>query len=526
MLSIFRLLYIGLQFFRYGLDGELNHPNSPTIVKLLSYLMPGRYLFSRQTRGQRIRKFLEKLGPVYIKFGQILSTRPDLVPEDIFSELSLLQDDVAPLDAKSVNRILQSYYQEPVETLFANFESTPIASASIAQVHGVTLHSGQAAVIKLVRPNIRKKIIRDLRYMNFFAGLLEKVHPDGQRLHPKEVVADYEYTILNEIDLEHEAANTSLLRENFKNSRDLYVPEIFWDYSNKNILCMERIQGIPVGNIAALEQANIDFKKLSERAVRIFFTQLLEHNFFHADMHPGNVFVDVSDPQDPSFIALDCAIMGSLEDKETITLAQLLNATFSRDYPLAAKIMIDSGWVDRTTSTPELASAIRTANEAVFAKPISEISFATQLMQLFFTGRRFNMQVQPSLVLLQKTLFNIEGLGKQLYPDLDLLQTAKPFIERWLKNRYSPLSVLRRHKKDLPLLIDKAPEIIEQLINPPVIVEPKKNNSNNFKKFLALLGASGLALLSAFKPALITNASPWLFLAGGIVLSWLWFSKN
>ena len=453
---------------KYRLDLLLDKQKLPWAAR--AFLIPAM-LFGRASgsRGERLRKSLEDLGPIFVKFGQLLSTRPDLVPEDISYELSQLQDNVPPFSSELFKNNIEAALGGSVNDLFKSFEPTPLASASVAQVHAAVLTDGSDVVIKAVRPDIESTIRKDLSLLYTLAKLVLKYSEDGQRLHPVEVVKDYESVIIDELNLQSEGANASLLRHNFSNSELLHVPEIHWSYSNRDVLVMERIYGIPVTNVDQLKASGIDFKMLAERGVEIFFTQVFEHNFFHADMHPGNIFVDATNPKSPSYIAIDCAIMGSLSSEDQFYMARNLLAMFQRDYRLVAELHIRSGWVPKDTSINDFTSAIRSVCEPIFQRPLHEISLGHMLIDLFSTARRFNMEVQPSLVLLQKTLLNIEGLGRQLYPNLDLWKTAQPYLERWLKDRYSPKGLIRQFKRNAPDWIEYFPQI------PPMIFQALKN---------------------------------------------------
>jgi ubiquinone biosynthesis protein len=389
----------------------------------------------------------------------MLSTRRDLLPEDIADELAKLQDDVPPFPEAQSIAIIEQGLGKPVDELFASFVATPMASASVAQVHAATLHSGQEAVVKVIRPDIEPIIRQDIALLFTLAKLVAKYLPDGRRLRPVEVVSDYELVILDELDLGREAANASQLRRNFEDSKLVYVPEVYWDYTCHTVFTMERISGIPVTDMEALRAKGADMKVLGERGVEIFFTQVFRDSFFHADMHPGNIFVDASNPADPTYIAVDCAIVGSLSDADQYYLARNLLAVFHRDYREVAQLHVECGWVPPDTRVQDFESAMRAVCEPVFERPISEISFGELLVYLFRTARRFDMEVQPSLVLLQKTLLNIEGLGRQLYPELNLWDTAQPFLEQWVQDRYSPQSVLRRLQRHAPSWLEQLPQL-------------------------------------------------------------------
>ena len=458
--SATRFLRIATTVLRYRLDTFIPIHLLPWFLKytLGALLSIGRKGAERN-RGERLRLALESLGPIFVKFGQILSTRRDLLPDDIADELARLQDRVPPFSGDLACKIIEKDLGASIEDIFAEFDRTPLASASIAQVHTATLKTGESVVVKVIRPNIEKTIKQDIKLLYMLAHFIAKTSKDGRRLRPVEVVQDYEYTILDELDLAKEAANTGLLQRNFKDSELLYVPQIYWDYSRRNVMVMERISGIPVADIPALREKNVNMKVLAERGVEIFFTQVFSHSFFHADMHPGNIFVDPTNPERPKYIAIDCAIMGSLDEADKNYLARNLLAFFKRDYRMVAELHVESGWVPKGTPVHAFESAIRSVCEPMFAKPLKEISFGQVLLGLFQTARRFNMEVQPQLVLLEKTLLNIEGLGRQLYPDLDLWVTAKPFLERWMSEQVGPRRLFDEVKKQAPDWAAHLPQI-------------------------------------------------------------------
>jgi len=454
-----RLARITRVFSRYRLDSFIDLERLPVLPRTLLRLAPWRLYSTRGlSRGQRLRMALEELGPVFIKFGQMLSTRRDLLPDDIADELARLQDDVPPFDRRHATDIIERALNAPVDELFAEFDADPMASASVAQVHAATLHSGEKVVVKVVRPGIEKVIRQDIALLYTLARLLQR-HPDGRRLRPLEVVADYELTILDELDMQREAANASQLRRNFTDSPLVYVPEVHWDYTRRDVLTMERIYGVPVTDLDTLRASGTDLKVLAEKGVETFFTQVFRDSFFHADMHPGNIFVDISNPADPSYIAVDCAIIGTLSDFDQYYLARNLLAIFHRDYRECARLHVECGWVPPGTRVQDFEAAMRTVCEPVFEKPIAEISFGRLLIYLFQTARRFDMEVQPSLVLLQKTLLNIEGLGRQLYPQLDLWTTAQPFLENWVQQRYSPQGLFERLRANAPSWLEQLPQL-------------------------------------------------------------------
>jgi len=460
----FRFITILRVFLRYRIDQLIPKQHLPLRVRLL--LSPcSLFGDSKLNRGERLRRTCEELGPIFVKFGQLLSTRPDLVPDDIVAELNYLQDRVPPFPNDTFREIVEQALGASVESIFKDYDNEPLASASVAQVHTATLKNGKAVVIKAVRPNIALIIEQDVALLLKLARLLEKYSSDGRRLRPVEIVEDYRNTIFDELNLQKEAANASLLRRNFANSSLLYVPEIYWDYTRNNILVMERIYGIPVTNIEELHAQNTNMKRLAERGVEIFFTQVFHHNFFHADMHPGNIFVSREHPELPQYIAVDMAIVGSLTREDQYYLARNMLAMFRRDYRQVAELHVQSGWVPAHVGVEQFEAAIRTVCEPIFEKPLKDISFSNVLLSLFRTAQRFDMEVQPQLVLLQKTLLNIEGLGRQLYPDLDLWTTAHPFLERWLKKRFHPTALWGEFKRYGPEWMEKFPQIPHLIFN-------------------------------------------------------------
>ncbi|WP_323895846.1 ubiquinone biosynthesis regulatory protein kinase UbiB [Aeromonas allosaccharophila] len=414
------------------------------------------------SRGARIRLAFEALGPIFIKFGQMLSTRRDLLPPDIAEELALLQDRVPPFCGQAARQQIELSLGCPIETLFDDFDETPLASASIAQVHTARLkESGREIVIKVIRPDIEPVIEADLRLMQALARLVARFVPQSARLRPIEVVEEYRKTILDELNLMREAANAIQLRRNFTGSEALYVPEIITDLCREQVLVMERIYGIPVSDIPALEANGTNMKLLAERGVEVFFTQVFRDSFFHADMHPGNIFVSYEHPENPLWIGIDCGIVGTLNREDKRYLAENFLAFFNRDYRRVAELHVESGWVPADTKVDEFEFAIRTVLEPIFEKPLSEISFGHVLLNLFNTARRFHMTVQPQLVLLQKTLLYVEGLGRQLYPQLDLWQTAKPYLENWMHEQVGPKAVWNAIKEKAPFWAEKLPELPE-----------------------------------------------------------------
>jgi ubiquinone biosynthesis protein len=451
---LLRMLAIQRALVRYGLDDIVWRAHILRPIAWLRKLVPRR----RQALplGARLRLALEELGPIFVKFGQALSVRPDLVSPEVAAELEKLQDAVPPFPAEVAVEMLQRAFGRPVESVFAEFDRTPLAAASIAQVHAAKLADGTAVVVKILRPNVAALIHRDLAVLHAVAALAETYWPEARRLHPQEVIAEFEKTLGNELDLMREAANAAQLKRNFAGSDLLYVPAIYWDFCRPNVLTMERIFGVPIDNLAELRRVGTDIALLAENGVEIFFTQVFRHNFFHADMHPGNIFVDVTDPQRPRYAAVDFGIVGTLDVRDQHYLAENFLAFFRRDYRRVASLHVDSGWVPVGTRIDELEAAVRAVCEPIFNKPLKDISFGFVLLRLFQTARQFNMEVQPQLVLLQKTLLQVEGLGRMLYPELDLWKTAQPVLEEWMVQRRDPRTQLKQ-------LIASWPEISEDL---------------------------------------------------------------
>ncbi|MDE0658176.1 MAG: ubiquinone biosynthesis regulatory protein kinase UbiB [Gammaproteobacteria bacterium] len=411
----------------------------------------------------RLREAMEKLGPVFVKFGQILSTRRDLLPADYADELAKLQDQVPPFPGDLAVARIEAALGDSITSLFQSFDLEPLASASLAQVHAATMAGGDEVAVKVIRPDIERVIEKDLALIHTMASLLERISRDARRLRLKAVVADYERTIFDELNLQKEAANTATLRRNFATSELLYAPKVYWERCAESVLTLERVRAVPISNIEALRAAGTDMKKLAERGVETFFTQLFKHNFFHADMHPGNIFIDIEDPANPSYIAIDCAIIGTLSEEDQSYLARNVLAFLNRDYGRIARLHIESGWIPAGTDPREFEDVIRQLLEPIFQRPLNEISFGHFLVALFQTARRFNMEVQPQLVLLQKTLLNIEGLGRQLYPDLDLWNTAKPFMESWMRERYGAFALLTNLIEHAPTLAVELPRLLPQI---------------------------------------------------------------
>ena len=459
--EIRRLYFIIKVFLSYGLDELIPRLRITLPLRLWRrgvFWLPNRH--KDLELGVRLRMALEELGPVWIKFGQMMSTRRDLFPPQIADQLAILQDRVAPFDGARAKEQIEKSLGGPVESWFDDFDITPLASASIAQVHTATLkENGKAVVIKVIRPDILPVIKADMRLIYRLARWLPRLMPASRRLRPVEVVADYEKTLIDELNLLREAANAIQLRRNFENSNMLYVPEVYSDYCSEGMLVMERIYGIPINDVVALEQHGVNMRLLAERGVQVFFTQVFRDSFFHADMHPGNIFVSYEHPHDPRYIGIDCGIVGSLNKADKRYLAENFIAFFNRDYRKVAELHVDSGWVPADTNVEDFEFAIRTVCEPIFEKPLAEISFGHVLLNLFNTARRFNMEVQPQLVLLQKTLLYIEGVGRQLYPQLDLWKTAKPFLEEWIKDQVGIPAIIRSVKEKAPFWAERLPEL-------------------------------------------------------------------
>lgn len=475
-----RIIQINIVLVRHGLEEVIFAIHLFRPIRFLLLILPWHWFRNVDiSHGVRIRRTLEDLGPIFVKFGQALSTRRDLLSDDIAEELTKLQDRVPPFPGTEARQIVEKAFGKSVGEIFASFDETPLASASIAQVHAATLHDGSDVVVKVLRPDVHKLVKKDLEVLHLIANLAHRYWVDGRRLRPREIVADYEQTVMDELDLMREAANASQLRRNFEDSSDLYVPEVYWDYCRINVMVMERIHGIAVNDVKTLSKNNIDLKKLSERGVNIFFTQVFKHNFFHADMHPGNIFVSYETPEDPKYLGVDFGIMGTLSVEDQRYLAENLLAFFNQDYRRVAELHLESGWVPADTRIDHFESAIRTVCEPIFQKPISEISFGNLLLRLFQTARRFQMEVQPQLVLLQKTLLNIEGLGRQLDPELDLWETAKPFLDRWMSEQVGVRALTKGMRKHLPKILEQAPEL-PSLVHQYFLhaeQEPKRQNA-------------------------------------------------
>lgn len=453
-----RLFRIQRILVRHGLDEVILATHFLRPLRYVFYLFP-RKIDRTAPLGERIRLALEELGPIFVKFGQAVSTRRDLLPSDIADELAKLQDRVPPFPAAVAIGILDSSYGRSVNDVFARFDNEPFAAASIAQVHSAQLHDGTEVIVKLLRPGVRELIEQDLAVLYALADLADRYWPEAKRLRPIEIVAEYEKTIIDELDLMREGANTAQLKRNFEGSDLLYVPEVYWDYCRPEVLVQERIYGIPISDMNALRKAGTNIERLAENGVEIFFTQVFRHNFFHADMHPGNIFVQVDDPEHPKYAAVDFGIVGTLSPSDQKYLAGNFMAFFDRDYHQIAKLHLDSGWVPPDTRIDELEAAVRTVCEPIFSKPLAEISFGQVMLRLFDAARRFDVEIQPQLILLQKTLVNIEGLGRELYPQLDLWKTARPVLRRWMDEQVGARAMLLSIRDNLPQLRDALREL-------------------------------------------------------------------
>ena len=462
---LLRLLEIQRVLLRHRLDDYVRATHLYRPLRFLLVLSPTVWLGRRRggARGERLRLALEELGPIFVKFGQAVSTRRDLLPPDIADELARLQDRVPPFDGAVARQLIEASYGRPVTEMFASFDETPLAAASIAQVHSARLPDGKEVVVKVLRPGMRAVIERDLEVLHALADLTQRYWREGRRLRPRELVDEYQKTILDELDLMREAANASQLKRNFAGSELLYVPEVHWDWCRTDVMVMERIHGVPISDLAALKAAGTNIPRLAENGVRIFFTQVFRHNFFHADMHPGNIFVIIDDPQRPRYAAVDFGIVGTLDPRDQHYLAENFLAVFDRDYRRVAQLHLESGWVPSGARIDEMESAVRTVLEPIFDRPLKDISFGRILLRLFEISRRFDMQIQPQLLLLQKTLLNVEGLGRELYPELDIWSTASPILREWMRERVS-LGVLWRSVRS------RAPEILEALRGLPALL--------------------------------------------------------
>jgi len=540
-----RLVQIQRVLVRHGLDEFVRATHLYRPLRFIFFLSPWTW-FQRSRgsgRAERLRLALEELGPIFIKFGQALSTRRDLLPADIADELAKLQDRVPPFPGEQARAAIEASFGRPLSELFSKFDLEPLAAASIAQVHVAQLANGREVIVKVLRPGMQEVISRDLEVLDTLASLAARWWPEAHRLRPVEVVREYRKTILDELDLLREAANASQLKRNFAGTSLLYVPEIYWDLCRTDVMVMERIRGVPIGDLARLRELGINFRHLAENGVEIFFTQVFRHNFFHADMHPGNIFVFTDDPQRPRYAAVDFGIVGTLDLRDQRYLAENFLAVFDRNYRRVAELHVESGWVPRDTRVDEMESAIRTICEPIFDRPLREISFGTVLLRLFEALRRFDGQIQPQLILLQKTLLNVEGLGRQLYPDLDIWQTAAPVLRSWMRERVSPRTIWRGLRQQLPDILEIArlsTPLLKQLVEQaqagklqlPVAseaIEALRRESARDNRRRDRLAIAGLLLLAGvlYLGAVIPPAWPgWLLTLSGLTgFGWAWWRR-
>ncbi len=530
--TLFRMIAIQRVLVKYSLDDIIRETHLFRPLRFLFYLAP-RERDRSAPLGERIRLALEELGPIFVKFGQAISTRRDLLPPDIADELAKLQDAVPPFPAEQAIAIVESAYGQTVSDVFQRFDVTPLAAASIAQVHTAQLKDGKEVIVKVLRPGVQERIESDLAVLRMLARLADRYWEHGKRLKPLEVVDEYEHTILDELDLMREAANAAQLKHNFADSEMLYVPDIYWDYCRPEVLVQERIFGTPISDMETLHAAGTNIKALAENGVEIFFTQVFRHNFFHADMHPGNIFVITTDPDRPKYAAVDFGIVGTLSPDDQRYLAENFLAFFDRNYHRIAKLHLDSGWVPAGTRVDQLESAIRTVCEPIFNKPLSEISFAQVLMRLFRVAQRFDVEIQPQMILLHKTLFNIEGLGRELYPELDLWKTAHPVLKRWMDEQVGGRALLKDVRDNLPQLRDALRELpaaiqtlSEQAANGKIHLNLKSPELERIQSQLAeqrrqryWLTVAGVGIIAATLVLTLGNL-PWLgwtLLGAGVV---------
>jgi ubiquinone biosynthesis protein len=519
---LLRLLEIQRVLLRHGLDDYVRATHLYRPLRFAFYLSPGIWFERRRgsSRGERLRLALEELGPIFVKFGQAVSTRRDLLPPDIADELAKLQDRVPPFPGAEARQLIEQAYGASVTQMFSQFDETPLAAASIAQVHAARLPQGEEVVVKVLRPGMRAVIERDLEVLHALADLAQRYWPEGRRLRPREIVDEYQKTILDELDLMREAANASQLKRNFAGSELLYVPEVYWDHCRTDVMVMERIHGVPINDLARLQAAGTNIAQLAENGVRIFFTQVFRHNFFHADMHPGNIFVLIDDPGRPRYAAVDFGIVGTLDPRDQHYLAENFLAVFDRDYRRVAQLHLESGWVPRDTRVDEMESAVRTVLEPIFDRQLKDISFGRILLRLFEISRRFNMQIQPQLILLQKTLLNVEGLGRDLYPDLDIWNTASPILREWMRERTSVRAFVRSLRTQAPEFVDAAkglPFLLRRLMRAETVTPAPSTEIRELREELqrgqrrheaVMLGA--VLLLGGFLWLALGRTHPWL----------------
>ena len=542
-----RLLKISAILSRYRLDEFLEATHLYRPMRLLRVIAPwGRRYVADAPRGERLRLALNEMGPIFVKFGQIMSTRRDMIPPDIADELALLQDQVPPFPGQEARAIVEQALEKPVEELFQSFDTTPLASASIAQVHAATLADGYEVVVKVVRPGIRKQLRRDIDLLYAIAGLAEKYWEGGQKVRPLEFVREFETFVFDELDMYREASNASLLRSNFAGSKDLYIPEIYWPYCREQVLVMERVSGIPVNDIQGLRDAGVNLERLAKIGIRVFYTQVFRDNLFHADMHPGNILVDATDPENASYIALDFGIVASLTPKDLYYISENFMALFNRDYYRVAQLHVDAGWVPHDTRVVELEAAIRTVGEPNFTRPLNEISFGELMLKLFQVAYRFNLNIQPQLIMLQKTLLNIEGLGRDLSPTFDAMAVAKPELEAILREKHGLDKTARELRERLPGWLNRAPEMPGLLhdylkqategnlvtrIDSQDLARLQANQEDSDRRTLRAISGGALLVTSALLTGL--EVGPWYLgglpvtgLVSGLLGAWLLFRAH
>lgn len=515
---IFRLIRINFILMRYNIDEIILGTHWFYPLRYFVYLNPYYWaLKDKYTRAERIRLAIEELGPIFVKAGQIISTRRDLLPDDVAIELAKLQDRVPPFSGKKARHIIEKSLGKSIESTFTQFDAKALASASIAQVHAAKLTGGESVVIKVLRPNIENIIDRDVDLLRSLAKLADRYWYNARHFKPIQLVEEVAQTLYDELDLLREGANASQLRRNFAGSELLYIPKIYWDFSRHNILVTERIHGIPIHDVEKLKQAGVNMKKLAERGIEIFFTQVFRDSFFHADLHPGNLFVSVKDPEDPTYIAVDFGIVGSLSQNDQRYIAENMIAFFKRDYQRVAELHIACGWLPPDTRIDQFEGAIRAVSEPIFEQPLREMSFGKLLMSLFQVARRFNINIQPQLILLQKTLLSIEGLSRSLAPDFDLWSSASPQIEKWLKKQVGVRSFLRRMRDNLPLWSEQFPEIPALLYE--VLKETKvQQEKTRFNQ--QAVGNAGTTQSSLGKAAYFLGGVLAAVIAGSALLYW------
>jgi len=547
MKLLYRLIVINFTMARYGLDEIIISIHFFRPLWLLGLINPFNWFRGRSlSQAERLRLCIESLGPIFIKFGQMLSTRRDLLRSDIVDELEKLLDQVPPFPLQQARGIIERELARPIDQLFRSFDDKVLASASIAQVYNAVLPDGESVVVKIVRPNIEMRIKQDIHLLMVLARMADRYWQGAKRVKPVQIVEEFEKTLLNELDLVREAANASELRRYFEGSNDLYVPQVYWDYCRTRVMVIERIEGIPVSDIEQLKKHKINLELLARKGVEVFFTQVYQNNFFHADMHPGNIFVSPENPDDPKYIAVDFGIMGSLSTQDQRYLAENFVAFFNRDYRRVAELHVDSGWVDRDTRIDDFEAAIRTVCEPMFQRPLAEISFGQLLVRLFQTARQFNMEIQPQLLLLEKTFLHIEGLGRQLYPQLDLWDTAKPFLERWLSEQLGVRALVKGLKKNLPYIAENLPDLpqlafktLHKIANDELQVEFKskqlellqkeirQSNARNIRAIIGgsfVISASIIAGLDGLAPVMVGSGQflmplmSWVLLIPGLYL--------